>query len=106
MKIVHYLFLAGFLLSYFLAEIINLEDHIVRISTAIYLSIYIVLLFTGTFAHFLEENTGFTFVICGFLTVIFFPSQVENGEVVVKETWNNIKENAYKILFSCKKNSN
>lgn len=23
-----------------------------------------------------------------------------------KETWNNIKENAYKILFSCKKNSN
>lgn len=71
-----------------------------RISTAIYLSIYIVLLFRVTFAHFLEENTGFTFVICGFLTAIIFSSQVEKGEVVLKEAWNNIKENECNILFS------
>lgn len=76
-----------------------------RISTAIYLSIYIVLLFTVTFAHFLEENTCFTFVICGFLTAIIFSSQTEKGEMVVKEAWNNIKENECNILFSYKENS-
>lgn len=71
-----------------------------RISTAIYLNIYVVLLFTVTFAHFLEENRGFTFVICGFLTPIIFSSQALKGEVVVKEAWKNIKENACNILFS------
>lgn len=74
-----------------------------RISTAIYLSTYIVLLFTVTFAHSLEENTGFTFVICGFLTDIIFCSQVAKGEVVVKEALNNINENSCNILFSYKK---
>lgn len=62
-----------------------------RISTAIYLSIYIVLLFTVTFNHSLEENTGFTLVICGFLTDIIFSSHVPKGELVVKAAWNNIK---------------
>lgn len=76
-----------------------------RVSTAIYLSIYIVLLFTVTFAHSLEENTGFTFVIRGFLTDIIFSSQIAKGEVVAKEAWNNIKENSCNILFSYKKNS-